>query len=97
MLEYKCENVGINFIITEESYTSKIDHFAKEEMKHQEMYSGKRIYRGLFKSSTNQVINADVNGALGILRKVINESHFNEIVDRGHVICPFKINIYDYK
>lgn len=93
-LQYKCEEVGINFIKTEESYTSKADHFVYESMEHHDTYSGKRIHRGLFKSSADRIINADVNGAIGILRKVINESYFHRIVDRGFVINPYKINIY---
>ncbi len=32
-------------------------------------YLGKRIKRGLFKSNTGKVINADVNGAYNILKK----------------------------
>jgi len=91
-LQYKCENFGITCIITEESYTSKIDHSVLEEMKHQERYLGKRIQRGLFKQSSNKVLNADLNGALGILRKVINESDFSQIVDRGFVINPVRVN-----
>ena len=93
-LKYKCENYGINFIITEESYTSKIDHFVLESMEYHDEYLGKRIHRGLFKSSTNQVLNADVNGSLGILRKVIDESSFKKIINRGLVTSPNKINIY---
>lgn len=91
-IQYKAENVGINYIIVEESYTSKVDHLALEEMCHHDEYSGKRVHRGLFKSSTGKVINADLNGALGILRKVIGESRFTEIVDRGQVTCPIKAN-----
>ena len=97
MLKYKCENYGINFIIVEESYTSKIDHLAGESFGYKDSYLGKRIHRGLFKSSTNQVLNADVNGALGILRKVIDESSFQEIVNRGFVTNPNKINIYSHQ
>lgn len=97
MLKYKCENYGINFIVVEESYTSKIDHLAGESFGHKDNYLGKRIYRGLFKSSTNQVLNADVNGALGILRKVIDESSFQKIVNRGFVTNPNKINIYSHQ
>ena len=93
-LQYKCKEVGINFIETEESHTSKTDHFIYESMEHHDNYSGKRIHRGLFKSSTDKVINADVNGAIGILRKVIDESDFRQIVDRGFVTNPYKINIY---
>ena len=69
-LVYKCEEIGIEVILTEEAYTSKIDHFIAEEMKHHDKYAGRRIHRGLYRSSTGVVINADVNGALGIMRKV---------------------------
>ena len=55
-------------------------------------YMGKRIKRGLFKQSSGKVLNADLNGAIGILRKVINESDFNRIIDRGFVINPVRVN-----
>ena len=96
-LQYKSENIGINFITVEESYSSKIDHSVFEEMGHQEYYKGKRIQRGLFKQFSEKVLNADLNGAIGILRKVIDESSFKKIVDRGFVINPNKINIYKSK
>lgn len=38
-------------------------------MKYHKKYLGKRRPRGLFYSSTGVVINADVNGALGIMLK----------------------------
>ena len=69
-LVYKCEEIGIEVILTEEAYTSKIDHFVEEPMCKQAKYLGKRIHRGLFRSSTGVLINADLNGALGIMRKV---------------------------
>lgn len=94
MLKYKCEDYGINFITTEESYTSKIDHFSLESMQHHDSYLGKRIHRGLFRRSDGKIINADVNGAIGILRKVIDESSFQKIIDRGAVAAPNKISIY---
>ena len=72
-LIYKCEEIGIEVILTEEAYTSKIDHFIAEEMKHHDKYAGRRIHRGLFRSSTGIYINADLNGALGIMRKVFPE------------------------
>ena len=72
-LVYKCEEIGIEVILTEESYTSKIDHFVEEPMCRQVKYLGKRIHRGLFRSSTGILINADLNGALGIMRKVFPE------------------------
>lgn len=86
-LMYKCEDYGIKVILTEESYTSKIDHLAGEEMNKHKKYKGKRIHRGLFLSSTGIVINADINGALGIMRKVFSESA-KQIVDSGVAFTP---------
>ncbi|MBR8833589.1 MAG: transposase [Stigonema ocellatum SAG 48.90 = DSM 106950] len=71
-----CEQYGIQFVETEESYTSRssfLDNDAlpvfgeKPEGWHS---SGKRVHRGLFKTATNFLINADCNGAANIIRKV---------------------------
>ena len=72
-LEYKCKLEGINFIITEESYTSKCSFLDNETIEKQENYLGKRIKRGLFRSAKNRIINADLNGSLNILKKVVGE------------------------
>ena len=66
-LKYKCRMAGIRFVENEESYTSKCDALAKEEIGKHESYLGKRVKRGLFRSSTGRYINADVNGAVNIL------------------------------
>jgi len=96
-IQYKSEKIGINVIIQEESYTSKIDHLVFEEMKHQKKYLGKRIKRGLFQSSTGKAINADVNGSVGILRKVIGDSFVKKIFDIGFGYNPVKINFNEYR
>lgn len=80
----------IKFITTEESYTSKASFLDNDELpvfdaenKVKHTFSGKRISRGLYKTKTGKLINADVNGALNILRKVnitvknLNPSIFN--------------------
>lgn len=90
MIQYKCEEVGIKVIVTEESYTSKTDHYSDEAMCHHENYMGKRIKRGLFRSSSGKLINADLNGAIGILRKVVGERLW-QIADRGVVGTPSRI------
>ena len=92
---YKCEDYGIKVILTEESYTSKIDHLAGEKMQKHTKYKGKRIHRGLFLSSTGIVINADVNGALGIMRKVFSESA-KQIVGSGVAFTPVIIQPINY-
>jgi len=71
MIQYKAEMVSIEVLITEESYTSKCSFLDNEEIKKHETYKGKRIKRGLFKSSNGILINADVNGAFNIIRKVV--------------------------
>ena len=79
MLTYKCEMEGISVIVTEESYTSKCSFLDDEDIcKHTE-YAGKRIKRGLYKASDGRLINADVNGALNILKKVIGKFEYDSI------------------
>lgn len=90
-LRYKCELAGIQLIEHEESYTSKIDHSVLEDMKHHNVYLGKRVKRGLFQSSAGKLVNADVNGALGIMRKVVDDSVIKQIVNSGLLFNPEKI------
>lgn len=71
-LEFKCKENFINLIVTEESYTSKCSFLDNEEVKKHETYLGSRIKRGLFKTSTEKLINADINGAANIMKKVIS-------------------------
>jgi len=72
-LEYKCKLEGINVILTEESYTSKCSFLDGETLEEHENYLGKRIERGLFRSAKGELINADLNGSLNILRKVVGD------------------------
>lgn len=72
-LSYKCQLLGMTVITREESYTSKasfLDYDAVPDYKSELTYkfSGKRIKRGLYRSSTRK-INADVNGAYNIMVK----------------------------
>ena len=89
-LRYKCEMIGIELISHEESYTSKCDALALEKIGKHESYLGRRVKRGLFRSSTGRLINADQNGALNILRKVVGDSEFTRIVGSGHSLCPIR-------
>ena len=86
--------VGIKLVIHEESYSSKCDGLTLEEVKKHESYLGDRIKRGLFQSSCGKLINADVNGSLNILRKVVGDSSFiKEIIDSGWLFQPLRVNI----
>ena len=92
-ITYKAKLVGINVQTTEESYTSKVDHLAFEPLKKHDIYLGKRKKRGLFQSSTNKLLNADVNGAIGIGRKVFGDSYVSKIIGSGFAFNPIRVNI----
>lgn len=92
-ITYKGKLVGIDMQTTEESYTSKIDHLAFETLGNHDIYLGKRKKRGLFQSSVNKLLNADVNGAIGIGRKVFGDSFVKEIINSGFAFNPVKVNI----
>lgn len=75
-LEFLCWKYGIEYVEQEESYTSKssfLDNDVlpvyKAEQPYQGKFSGKRVYRGLYKSKNGTVMNADLNGAANIMRK----------------------------
>ena len=97
-LQYKSQEYTDLYVTTvEESYTSKCDHLVLEEMKHHDKYAGKRTKRGLFESSTGKVLNADINGAIGILRKgnAITDEQLMLLRDRGDVVSPVVLNPFN--
>ena len=98
-LSYLCELNGIVYIEQEESYTSKasfwdndnIPVYNNDNPKEYE-FSGSRIHRGLYKTAGGQVLNADINGALNIMRKsrVVD---LKVLYSRGEVDTPVRIRI----
>lgn len=71
MIQYKAELAGIDVVLVDESCTSKCSALDNEPIRKHKTYMGKRIKRGLFQSRKGIKINADVNAAMNILRKVI--------------------------
>ena len=76
ILRYKLEDNGIEYKEQEESYTSKASYLDNDDIpvyKENDginyIFSGKRIKRGIYKSKQGKIINADLNGALNILKK----------------------------
>ena len=86
MLEYKARLVGIKVILQEESYTSQANFLGLDlipvygKTEKEPMFTGKRIKRGLYKTSTGQLINSDINGSYNILRKAIPNAFSDGIV-----------------
>ncbi len=70
MLTYKAECVGIHVIVIQESYTSKCSFLDREPIGKHQTYLGRRVQRGLFRASNGRTIQADLNGAYNIIRKV---------------------------
>ena len=73
-LQSKCEQLGIEYHLQEESYTSKCSYLDNEPIEKHEVYMGSRIKRGLFRTSKGYLINADVNGAANILSKFLKSN-----------------------
>ncbi len=90
-LKYKCEDVGIKYIETEESYSSGTSFLDGEEPVKQNYDKSRRIERGLFRSNYGLLINSDVNGSLQIMMKAFPNA-FNERYGIEGVLTPIVIN-----
>lgn len=98
-LEYLCKLYGISYFEQEESYTSKSSFFDKDilpayndDNPQTYQFSGTRIKRGLYRTSTGMTFNADVNGAINILRKSSVVS-LDGLYSRGELDTPVRIRI----
>ena len=98
-LEYLCKRYNINYILQEESYTSKASFFDNDELPiynadNPQIYefSGKRIKRGLYRTKNNYLLNADCNGALNILRKS-KAVDLTILCCRGELDTPKRIRV----
>ena len=99
-LEYLCKRYNINYILQEESYTSKASFFDNDDLPIYNMdnpqtyeFSGKRVKRGLYQTKDGYRFNADCNGALNILRKskVVD---LGVLYNRGELDTPKRIRIF---
>ena len=89
-LVMKCKNEGIEVEIINEAYTSKASALDKDEIK-KGNYSGERIKRGLYQTKNGSIINADINGALNMIRKC-NSNELNIQMSRG-LTSPCRIHV----
>lgn len=83
-LVYKGKLCGIEVITTEESYTSKASFFDKDKLSSYNSenhsnysFSGRRVKRGLYKDSKENLWNADLNGSGNIMRKCTDKAYKN--------------------
>lgn len=91
MIQYKAQNVGLNVILTEESYTSGTSFLDNEEPIKINYDKTRRVQRGLFISNQGIKINADVNGAYQIMKKVFPDVFTNGI--EGVALHPIRVSV----
>jgi len=91
MIQYKAQDIGLNVILQEESYTSGTSFLDKEEPIKANYNKSRRVTRGLFVSNKGIKINADVNGSYQILMKVFPNA-FAEGVE-GVALHPVRVNV----
>ncbi|MBC6430226.1 IS200/IS605 family element transposase accessory protein TnpB [Nostoc sp. HG1] len=110
MLTYKGNRVGIDVIVREESYTSQSsfldgDFIPDYGRKPQDWKpSGKRILRGLYRTKSRRLCNADINGSYNILKKEFPDAFSqretlkaNETGDREVKVSPIRVNLSGFK
>ena len=97
--EYLCQLNGIVYIKQEESYTSKASFWDRDAIPVYNndnfktyTFSGKRIHRGMYQTADGKCLNADINGALNIMRKS-NVVSLDGLYSRGEVDTPVRIRI----
>jgi putative transposase len=98
MLTYKAELVGMQVKITEESYTSQASFLDGDPLpvydaqrKKPPIFSGKRVKRGLYQAASGRRLNADMNGAYNIVRKVLPDAFGKGIA--GAAVHPVRLPV----
>lgn len=92
MLKYKCQKVGIKLILIDEAYSSKCSSLHLEKICQHETYLGTR-FMGYFKSNKG-FLNADINGAINILRKFVKDNTFvKNLINSKHIFNPKRLKL----
>jgi IS605 OrfB family transposase len=97
-LQYKASAAGIDVVYTEEAYTSQSSYLGRDPLPAYvkgtpaPAFTGKREQRGLYRTGTGQLLNADVNGSANIGRKVIQDEDILLRLDRSLAARPVLIN-----
>jgi putative transposase len=97
MLTYKAELVGIQVVLTEESYTSRASFLDADPLPvygaaDMPAFSGRRVKRGLYRAADGRHINADMNGSCTIIRKALPDA-FNGKGIAGAAVHPVRLPV----
>ncbi|MEQ8974855.1 MAG: transposase [Coleofasciculus sp. C1-SOL-03] len=103
-IEQLCKQHGIQFVETEESYTSKASFLDNDPLPvfgsgpEGWMPSGKRVKRGMYRTKNGEFVNADANGAANILRKVEIQLGLDLAkVSRAFLTAPSRVFLWNSK
>ena len=93
-----CERYCIEYVEQEESYTSKASALDSDDIPTynpdnpaKPRFSGKRVKRGLYRSQSGHLVNADCNGSWNIGRKSKHKGFTR--VSRGVLAAPLRVFI----
>lgn len=96
LIKYKAQLEGIKVVEINEAYTSGVSAVDLEPIMKKFYDKTKRVFRGLFRSK-DMSINADVNGSLNILRKLLGKKCIPKLItsarDKGFVDSPVVIRL----
>jgi len=93
-LKGKCDLYGIKYHGDDsEAYTSRTDALALDTIGRQPYGKSRRIERGLYKSITGHVFNADINGAINHIRKVAGDDPARDIISSGRFNRPVRVRL----
>lgn len=102
-IEQLCDVHNIRYLETEESYTSKASSLDLDvipvfgEKPEGWKPSGRRVKRGLYRSKAGIEFNSDINGAIGIARKVAKQYEFDfdpRSFARGVLTMPRRLRLW---
>ena len=97
LIMYKAQLQGIEVLKVKENYTSGCSAIDLEDINKTNYNKTRRVYRGLFKTNTDLLVNADVNGSLNILRLYIKDKCIPrpliEARDNGYVSNPIMLRV----
>lgn len=92
-IQYKANEIGIEVIEVEESYTSGTSFLDFEKPTKDNYNKSRRVKRGLFKSNEGHLINADVNGSYQITKKYLAMIYKNRESIKNLKWIPYVVNI----
>ena len=99
-IQNKCVKEGIRFLQQEESYTSQASFLEgdaipllSKENRERYTFSGKRLYRGLYRCGDGRYLHADINAASNILRK----ANVVAFAPTGHLLSPVRLKVFTRK